>query len=262
MNVAGSPEKENAEKSSLEIQKLTLEITHLRSRWYLPALIQATPATIVVIATVCIAWSTGLLDAKREHLAANTERLQVEKLFLQQEEKNIRGQLASLTEQLSNSQTELNAFKAEEQAIGHIRAVWPSSTVEYLLGEYGFRIKLVGSRFKVVTITEGPSGPIESKMDDDPQATLDVIKSICTMRNVRDLAIEDIPLTYEALESLGQLSSLTTLRLVRNELSNEIMKGFPKFPELTFLDLYVQPFTIADNLNSCSHLEELKFYHV
>ena len=256
----GASVTSNSDKSGLEVQKLQLEITHLRSRWYMPALIQATPATLVVLATIFIAWSTGLLDARRENLSAQNERLQTQKMLLQEEEKQILEQMGSLTAKLHVSQTELNAFKAEEQAIRKIRDVWPLSTVEYLLDDYGFKIKLNGWHIKSIT-TEGPDGRITTNLEeDDPTKTLNVIRSIATMRNVRALSIEDISLSQQELEALGQIPSLNTLDFVRNDLSDDAMKGFPQFRELKCLNFYCQPFKFADTLNRCSGLEVLRFY--
>lgn len=74
------------QKSPVEIEKLKAEKVKneyeaRNHKWLWPNVGQAIPAFVLV--TFVVAWRTGVLDARKENLAAPTERLRMEKIRLE-----------------------------------------------------------------------------------------------------------------------------------------------------------------------------------
>jgi len=117
-------------KTELEIQKLNTEIRNLRDYWWKPAAIQATLTALLIILTIVFTWNSGILDARRENLASQNERLTTQRQILQWEEKQKREGSFTLDDQLKNAQTQLSAFEKEWASISAIRELIPASTIE------------------------------------------------------------------------------------------------------------------------------------
>ena len=258
LDVSIPEEERGSEKTRLEREKLQLEIKHLNSRWYIPALIQAGPSTFFVLATVFLAWKTGLLDARRENLSAQNERLQTQRILLQQEEKEIRAQVASLDSELKNVETELDAYKAEEKAIRLVRKLMTGATIEHLIDEVGFRIKIEGPQFVVTEVWDGAK--FTRFEDDTPKKITEALQAIATMRNVRFLTIKKVPLAARDLELIGSLASLQLLALTENGLNDDAISHLPAMTELKDLAFFQQSFTNVPALSGCTNLTDLRFH--
>jgi len=75
-------------------------------------------------------WNSGILDARRENLASQNERLTTQRQILEWEEKQKREGSSTLDDQLKNAQTQLSAFEKEWASISAIRELIPASTIE------------------------------------------------------------------------------------------------------------------------------------
>lgn len=240
-------------KQSLELEKLHAEIRNLTYRWWIPPAIQAGPTLFLVLATVIIAFWSGLLDAKRERNAIENERLRIEQLTLAESVKETEATIRDLGRQLSQAQSQVAAFEGEKSSIQLIRRLLPASTIEYLDQEEGFRICLVPH--SAYNFEEYPANiAIQSPH------TREALSAVGSIHNVGELEIKGLTLEEPELQELSKLTTIRRLLLSSNSLNNDLMKSFPVLPEITRLYLINQRFTTAPRIGRFPNLRSIKLF--
>lgn len=234
-------------RERLEEEKLHAEIRNLTKRWWIPPTIQAIPAVLLVLVTASIAYFSGILDARRENLAAMNERLANQTLILKLEEKSQRDSLQLVTDELNKTKHELYSFKKEASAISELRRMYPNSQIGYFGEGDGFRVELSETDFNIFGVTE----PIASKYINE---ALDKLSEI---RNLTALAIRNIELSTIDINKIGRLTSLVAIDLENNGLDDEEMNVFPVLTSLKRMRFSRQHFTYPSSLDGYRNLEEV-----
>jgi len=240
-------------KNALEMQKLLAEITNLRKRFWIPAAIQATPAFVLVLLTIYLAGTTGVLDAKRDVISAQNEHLKTEKLFLEQDKADVGKEIAALTVELAQTKNQVVEFQREKDSIKTIRKLLPASTIEYFDDDDGFHISLVphvAYKSAMYPATETTPSP----------HTVAALAAVGKIQDVRSLEIRGLTLEKLDLMELAKLTTLTDLVLAHNGLDNGKMADFPVFPEMTQLCFVNQRFTSAPTIGKYPCLKGIKLF--
>lgn len=141
-NMDGALTELAQQKAQLEVDKLNAEITNLNKRWWKPAAIQIIPNTLLVFLTVGIALFTGVIDAKRDRLAAERDRIAVEKNDLETIKDETINQIAGLKTELADTQNELAEFKSDKVAVDEILKSLPFSVVQRVADYEGYFVTL------------------------------------------------------------------------------------------------------------------------
>jgi hypothetical protein len=241
-------------KARLEIEKLKAEVRNAQL-WWRPSLIQATPTILAVLVTWYVASSTGLLDAKREHQQAQSERLQIQTIKLEQQEKIKQEQLAEVQNKLILAQGELDGFQSDKTAIQKIRKLLRFSIIEYLSDGDGFRIQIEAPIDHWVMAEKREVGTIRAKVAPDDRSA--IFKALSTIRNVKELSIKYIDLTPGDLKQIGMLSDLRVLTLHSNNIDNDTMASFPIIKSLTDLEIVDNKFSESYQLSECNRLRSV-----
>lgn len=167
----------------LEIEKLQAEIKNLKNRWWIPTVIQIVPGCLLVLATVIITWSTGIIDVKRDRLAAETERLTMDKARLEETKVKIESEVVMLRKQLERTDGELLKHASDKAAITAIHKLFPMSTIQYHYQVGGYVVGLETIRLKI-----GFDWIV------NPSNTLPALKEIGKLSNVAVLHIQELPI--------------------------------------------------------------------
>ena len=233
--MAKVPEKT---KESLEIDKLDAEIKNLRSRWWCPAAIQATPGLLLVVATVCVALYTGVLDAKRDRIGMENERLAMEKLSLEAKKKEGTAELKVLEAELQVTKSNLAQFQNERELVRSIRSVKRvSSNIEFLEDNDEYRVKFSKNDAGIKFPGEDFDSPFKVALERTSR-----------LPKLKRLGIVDIPLEDVDLQTLNGMSSLYSLTVTNSALNDEKMQKFPVLNDLSILFMSHQPFSDPGSL--------------
>jgi hypothetical protein len=226
------PPVEPAEsKTALEIDKLTTEVALLKKPRVWPIVVPMIPATILALATVYLAFSSGLLDMQRLVLKNETTLLQIDKAKVTEE-------LAQVKTELQHASTELKAFKDEDQAIKTIRKRFPWSTIKFGHQQEGSDEISLGVELKASVWAI--FGGIPETGQFHPETTT-VITQAAKFRNLQSLTIEGILLTPEDMKAIWNLRTITNLALSNNRITDDMLQGFPSFERLDQLSITKQP---------------------
>lgn len=219
-------------RSRLEIEKLQVEIDNLNHRWWKPAAIQATPAFLLVVATVLIARFSGVLDARREFLAAQNERLQTQTTLLREEEKSRQIELESMKQQLAVVKGELQGFRDEPEAMVSIRRLIPFAMIGFCDDELGLGIELSTLNLFALRGTDHPPTALSNLST--------ALREMEKLKNLRSLTIRNLLISKAELKQIGALKNLRSIQLENNGLTDDVMQSFPTLPLLTDLTFLYQ----------------------
>jgi hypothetical protein len=201
-------DRKSDEKSKFEIDKLKAEIGHLKYRWMVPSIIQAVPALLLVIVTVYIAMTSGVIDARKEYLASDNKLLEVQKIELQNERKAIQSDIENLQRSLEKSQEVVRAYETERDALQTIRRHESDVKIEFLDNPIGFGIELDG----MVEHLE-----IEPPFYREVGIALDAAAKV---QSLRKLTLRNIKLSSADLSKISNLLQLEQLRVYPKRFSS------------------------------------------
>jgi Leucine-rich repeat (LRR) protein len=236
-------------RSRLEIEKLQVEIGNLKNRWWKPAAIQATPAFLLVVATVLIARFSGVLDARREFLAAQHERLQTQTTLLREEEKSRQIELESLKHQLAIAKGELQGFRDEPEAMTSIRRLIPFAMIGFCDEELGLGIELSTLNLFAIRGTNNPPTALSNLST--------ALHEMEKLKNLRSLTIRNLLISKAELKQIGALKNLRSIQLENNGLTDDVMQSFPTLPLLTDLTFLYQDVSYAEAFLSLRKLKRV-----
>lgn len=215
-------------KTSLEIEKLNAEIHNLKYRWWMPSVIQATPAILVVCATVWVTQSSGVLDARRERLAIETHKLEGQK-------KNIELQIQELSSSLDSARREKDFYKTQTDAVRMVSKINGSSFS--FLDDQGYSVSLRGDWYI-----------------GKPDHFLEVLKKLSELDDVRSLSVRGISITADEATEISKLTSLRELSLEDCEIDDSFARKLSSLVRLRML--YLRKMNMA-NPEGLSELKNL-----
>lgn len=263
------PPQSNLEqqKGQLEVEKLREEIADIRNtrRWSVNSLrkVKVNEWALVGAAFVAliVGWRTGLFDAIRQHLAAQQERLQVEKVHLEQQKEKLTGELGAKQKELDAVKARLTPFEQEGAAVRELREFDKRGiqirflvTPEYDGTSISLRRKIAEADFNLL---------VAPKIRTNPYVT-DALKSVNRMRDLKGLKIGELPMVRSDVQLATHHSELETLVIDYGELGADGLAGLrplpkcrvmvlrgnkittfvsmPSFPSVTILDISENPF--------------------
>lgn len=213
-------------KAELEIKKLEAEIRNVNLWWRAP-LLQVVPTLILIVTSLAIAYGTGLLDAKKEHVAAQTLKLEISK-------EKTEGQIVKLNETVKKLNEAVRSSKAKN--IIHEQVEW--------LGESSFSKKRDNTYSFRLTPSNSP----------DEKRAVELLTLLEGVERVSEVSIIGYKLGKPEFDLLAK-HDLATLELVANELTDDLFNEISKFSNLKSLYLGHQKIT---SLKAISSLKQLK----
>jgi hypothetical protein len=114
-------------KEKLELEKLRSEIEEKQrsTKWVVSAVRNVKLNEWVISAAALFAlfgaWRTGLFDATRQHLAAQSERLTIQRIDLEQRRDKLTGEVLAKEQELQAIRKRLLRFEDEESAVKELR---------------------------------------------------------------------------------------------------------------------------------------------
>jgi hypothetical protein len=239
---------ESKRKLDLECKKLEAEIRNLDQRWWKPAAIQAFPGLLLVLLSIFLAWATGVLDARRENLAAQNERLTIQKLKLEADEKAAMSELTTLQAKLADAQTQMTGLQTDRSAIAMIRGMNVRSSIDFDPQTGGYEVTLKKPTFTIVY--EDSNG---RNLDVDP--LLKILNTLSQLKKLTKLSIESLDLGSRELAAIGVLGTIETLVTVNCDLNDQDMQEFPKLPNLKNIHMVQEKFSNPGVLGGYKGLE-------
>ena len=217
---------QDQKKLALEISKLEAEIYGLRRPWLAPALIQAVPTTLLVIATIFIAWKTGLLDVRRDLLAMQTMKLE-------EKNENIQKEIAANRAELERARTELAGHTEDKEAIREIQSLYPFSSLHFTPEPDERVVVLESFRFNFgdtrVVVNSGN--------------LVAALRAVGKLRNVRALVLRKMLVRQAEGEALRELK-IERLVLDDTSIDDDAVRELAKNQVLKFLGF--EPSSVSD----------------
>ena len=235
VNSASQPDAALAnEKAKLEIQKLTEEIAAIHdSRNWRHMFFRSIKITEVftTLATICtalaaiialsITFHTGLFDAARQNLAAQGERLTIEKINLERRKEILTADVDAKTKELEDAKKKLLPFEQEEAAISELRELEKKKLgIRFLLaGKHeGIKVSVWGARLLPQDVLDPWSF---SPTTERNPALADALRAANRVRVLKGLWIRKLFLTQDDLILATQHPALEQLLINYAELDSE-----------------------------------------
>jgi len=200
------------QKLALEIEKLQAEIRGPCNRWYVPAIIQAMPAALLVVATFVVALATGIFDAKRVWIEVTNERLKIEQHNLEQ--------------QNAVERRELARYQHEAETIRKLQESFPFSFVFFLRDLDGLAVVLEGFNF----------GGGSLRFTDAGGNVLSALEEIDKLENVKHLQLVKVGLDGSEAERLSKMR-IERICMTEMEIGDSVIRQLAKNKSLKVLGL-------------------------
>jgi len=228
----------DSERTNLEIEKLRLEVHKLRH-----PLISSIKefgwkdltAVIVAIFVIMLAWMTGIFNVRQERLSLATDKLQIEKSRLEEgnaelekAKSNLITERKDLERQLQPIRDELNTFKKESISLQKVRFAGFPDFVCFVrfhgLDPTHYEVEMIGcSPFSYT--------PDQIKHLDE------LFELMAEIPRLSSLKIRTVQLTKEQMRKIGQFKQLTSLVLISDDLTDDLLEPLSNLKNITVLGL-------------------------
>ena len=228
------------QKTHLEIQKLEYERSW---RFFLREKLPAFLSPLVGLLTLLALYSTGLLDAARQHLAAQGERLTLEKLHLEQHKEKLIAEVNAKTKELEEVKKKLLPFEREEVAINELKNLQNKN----LLVKFRSSGQLEGLKVTFQGIDEQLDWSMISKPRRNPNLAA-ALKKANNLRALKALRTVELSMTPEELALASQHDALETLVINYADLDSESLGHLVPRQGLTSLSVKANSITSLEKL--------------
>lgn len=242
----------DARKKLLEVQKLKAEVAAAQRPWWKRAFQEGkAPEWItaaVAVGTVTVVLTNGYFSASRERLAAEGDRLAVEKIDMEQKRDRATAELAAKEKELADVKQRLNPFEKEQEAIEQLRKFKADNVMVQFSTDFqfdGVSLWVHRSRWDVSWDT------LRKKNKYPPPASLanarDLFEPLAKFRKLKGVKIDGVQLSKGDLAALSVASGAESIGLKNCGLTNETLDAL-KLPESTrYLFLQASPLTFLQS---------------
>lgn len=229
------------DKEKLELEKLHLELQALRHpvKASFKSFTWKDLVTIVVAGSaLLLGFLTGLFNVRQQRLQVANERLGIERIQLEQGNKELEETRSLLTleekqlvAELKKTKSQLVSYEKEREAIqtlasGFGLALTTKLTLRDGADSFGFEIQPGGYGTR-----EYLGGDVDPKEDEHIPEILDTLQHVQRLSSLR---IEDIALSEDDIRRIANLS-IVRLTLSNNGLSDEMVEPIAQLSQLAHL---------------------------
>lgn len=254
-------------KTEYEIEKLKHEIRNsqnpLLSLW-IESSIKATPGLLAVIVTVGATLWSGILDVKREHLAIDTQLLELKKSKLETEAEAIQEENAKMKSSLEEAQSSLRETQTslkEAQVLAD--SLEKQNNATKILGKINGTIGFLEKENGYSVVMDAYPCNCDVATSRAPVYSLEFIQALSAITDVphiTELIIDSFKMKEDEVRLISTMSSLKSLRLVNNALDDDLFnKMVSTLPGLSDIHIGEQNIESPRGLELLCNLEIVNF---
>jgi hypothetical protein len=237
--------EKNSERESLEIEKLKLDIEHLRHpvRTSLRKIDWKDIATVVVaVLGITVAWYAGVFEVRQQRIAASTDRLSIERINLERSNAELLKTKTELGEEarrlevkIRDLQDQVGSYEKERAAIKAINEINGKSDLLVRISLSSdsdhFEVSIEPSNIAWNTI-----GTPNEQIAYYP-AIRTMLKEMRYIQRLKTLRIGCLELTDSEMKEIGELQQLEELYLGHAKLTDEMLEPLVNLPKLIRLGI-------------------------
>lgn len=240
-----------ANLESLQAELLEFQIAEKREsrRWFVHAIrnvkLNEWVVGIAALIALLVGFTTGIFDATRQHLAAQSERLRIEKIDLENERSSLVSQIKAKEKELEELELRHAPFEEEAQAIQSLRQ-FDEKLIDVSFGttaEFdGLRIVLTG---KPKEFDWSMFGPLKTYPNEHLS---DALREVNHLRSVKGIKISQLKVTKNCVELATEHQEIEDLALENCDLESHELLGLSALPVLKSLTLDSNRITTIENI--------------